>query len=190
MCVCFSRQLHAAHFQMRCLAAAAARQKCLLLPLEHGRMLPLLPLQFFVRRRPSFLSVFSSYKHWRCGLLPFQVIAAEGEQKASRALREASEVISESSSALQLRYLQVLLTYLLTRSLFFFLEATRKKSRRLPSSVVVLVLQRRSSTERFFAPKGKFSESETNLFFLFLFFHRHSTQYRRKRIAPSSFHCL
>ena len=37
----------------------------------------------------------------------FQVIAAEGEQKASRALKEASEVISESSSALQLRYLQV-----------------------------------------------------------------------------------
>ena len=36
-----------------------------------------------------------------------KVIAAEGEQKASRALREASEVISDSSSALQLRYLQV-----------------------------------------------------------------------------------
>merc|ERR1711863_134856 len=37
-----------------------------------------------------------------------EVIAAEGEQKASRALKEASEVISESSSALQLRYLQTL----------------------------------------------------------------------------------
>jgi len=37
-----------------------------------------------------------------------KVIAAEGEQKASRALREASEIISESSSALQLRYLQTL----------------------------------------------------------------------------------
>ena len=36
-----------------------------------------------------------------------KVIAAEGEQKASKALREASEVIAESSSALQLRYLQV-----------------------------------------------------------------------------------
>ncbi len=32
-----------------------------------------------------------------------QVIAAEGEQKASRALREAANVIAESSSALQLR---------------------------------------------------------------------------------------
>ncbi len=35
------------------------------------------------------------------------MIAAEGEQKASRALREASATIAESSSALQLRYLQV-----------------------------------------------------------------------------------
>lgn len=36
-----------------------------------------------------------------------KVIAAEGEQKASRALREASEVIGNSPAALQLRYLQV-----------------------------------------------------------------------------------
>ena len=42
--------------------------------------------------------------HLNCWL---QVIAAEGEQKASRALKEASEVIAQSSSALQLRYLQV-----------------------------------------------------------------------------------
>ena len=33
----------------------------------------------------------------------FQVIAAEGEQKASRALREAAEVIAESPSALQVK---------------------------------------------------------------------------------------
>jgi erythrocyte band 7 integral membrane protein len=38
------------------------------------------------------------------------VIAAEGEQKASRALKEASDIINESSSALQLRYLQTLNT--------------------------------------------------------------------------------
>jgi len=37
-----------------------------------------------------------------------KVIAAEGEQKASRALREAADVISQSPSALQLRYLQTL----------------------------------------------------------------------------------
>ncbi|XP_023326652.1 band 7 protein AGAP004871 [Eurytemora carolleeae] len=39
-----------------------------------------------------------------------KVIAAEGEQKASRALREAADVIAESSAALQLRYLQTLST--------------------------------------------------------------------------------
>ena len=37
-----------------------------------------------------------------------KVIAAEGEQKASQALKEASLIISESPSALQLRYLQTL----------------------------------------------------------------------------------
>ena len=39
-----------------------------------------------------------------------QVIAAEGEQKASAALKAASEIISGSQSALQLRYLQTLNT--------------------------------------------------------------------------------
>jgi erythrocyte band 7 integral membrane protein len=38
------------------------------------------------------------------------VIAAEGEQKASRALKEASDIITESPAALQLRYLQTLQT--------------------------------------------------------------------------------
>jgi len=37
-----------------------------------------------------------------------KVIAAEGEHKASRALRHASEIIAESPAALQLRYLQTL----------------------------------------------------------------------------------
>ncbi|RWS25268.1 erythrocyte band 7 integral membrane protein-like protein [Leptotrombidium deliense] len=37
-----------------------------------------------------------------------KVISAEGEQKASRALKEASDVISDSPSALQLRYMQTL----------------------------------------------------------------------------------
>jgi erythrocyte band 7 integral membrane protein len=37
-----------------------------------------------------------------------KVIAAEGEMKASRSLKEASDVISESPAALQLRYLQTL----------------------------------------------------------------------------------
>jgi len=37
-----------------------------------------------------------------------KVIEAEGEQKASKALKEASDIISDSQSALQLRYLQTL----------------------------------------------------------------------------------
>jgi len=39
-----------------------------------------------------------------------KVIAAEGEQKASRALKEAAEVIAQSPAAIQLRYLQTLNT--------------------------------------------------------------------------------
>ena len=38
----------------------------------------------------------------------FQMIAAEGEHSASRAMKEAADVISDSSAALQLRYLQTL----------------------------------------------------------------------------------
>lgn len=37
-----------------------------------------------------------------------KVIAAEGEHKAAKALKEASDIISESPTALQLRYLQTL----------------------------------------------------------------------------------
>ncbi|KAH3801805.1 band 7 protein AGAP004871-like [Dreissena polymorpha] len=39
-----------------------------------------------------------------------KVIAAEGEQKASRALKEAADVIAQSPAAIQLRYLQTLNT--------------------------------------------------------------------------------
>ena len=39
-----------------------------------------------------------------------KVIAAEGEQKASQALKEAADVINESPFAIQLRYLQTLST--------------------------------------------------------------------------------
>ena len=46
-----------------------------------------------------------------------QVIAAEGEQKASRALKEAAAVINESPSALQV----VLVCFLFFVCLFFIL---------------------------------------------------------------------
>ena len=45
-------------------------------------------------------------------LFIIQVIAAEGEQKASRALREAADVISESPSALQVYKYQFYQKYL------------------------------------------------------------------------------
>lgn len=41
-------------------------------------------------------------------LCVLQIIAAEGEQKASRALKEAADVMMESPAAIQLRYLQTL----------------------------------------------------------------------------------
>ena len=37
-----------------------------------------------------------------------KVIDAEGEEKAARALKEASEILSESPAALQLRFLQTM----------------------------------------------------------------------------------
>jgi len=54
---------------------------------------------YFIRslELKAFNLLFDEY----CFLL--QVIAAEGEQKASRALREAADVISQSPSALQVR---------------------------------------------------------------------------------------
>ena len=70
---------------------------------HNSRMRRQFPLRIGNSASPS-LSLFSPLSSRP---LPFfQVIAAEGEQKASRALKEASEVIAESSSALQLRYLQ------------------------------------------------------------------------------------
>lgn len=52
-----------------------------------------------------------------------KVIAAEGEQKASRALREASEVIGDSPAALQLRYLQASTHSYLCMNILCFTES-------------------------------------------------------------------
>ena len=63
-----------------------------------------------VRRERRFVDC-EAVRHLILGhhvfFLSLQVIAADGEQKAARALKEASETIAESSSAMQLRYLQV-----------------------------------------------------------------------------------
>ena len=45
---------------------------------------------------------------WYLHISVSQVIAAEGEHKASRALKHAADIITESPGALQLRYLQTL----------------------------------------------------------------------------------
>ena len=48
------------------------------------------------------------FTSFRIPRLPFKVIAAQGEMSAARALKEAAEVIANSPTALQLRYLQTL----------------------------------------------------------------------------------
>lgn len=62
---------------------------------------------------------------WLFDPFSIQVIAAEGEQKASRALREASDIIGDSPAALQLRYLQVINLLDL-----YFLDGIERASRR------------------------------------------------------------
>ena len=52
---------------------------------------------------------------WHPTRIVCKVIAADGEQKAASALRDAAEVMSLSSAALQLRYLQVLFIKHFTR---------------------------------------------------------------------------
>jgi hypothetical protein len=63
-----------------------------------------MPLKYF--RNETWFPHFCSGRGQETGLKRFfllQVIAAEGEQKASRALREAADVISQSPSALQVK---------------------------------------------------------------------------------------
>jgi len=65
----------------------------------------------FFRAAFKVVSKFLAWKHFteKC-LTGFQVIAAEGEMTASRSLKEAADVMSETPSAMQLRYLQTLNT--------------------------------------------------------------------------------
>ena len=52
-----------------------------------------------------------------------KVVAAEGEQKASLHLKEAALVLEESTSALQLRYLQVIENKQNSKLFFLFSDA-------------------------------------------------------------------
>jgi hypothetical protein len=74
------------------------------IPLSCSTVTILIPVTVFLSESYLFLSLFT------CLCKTIQVIAAEGEQKASRALKEAADVITESPAAIQLRYLQTLNT--------------------------------------------------------------------------------
>ncbi|KAM7358266.1 band 7 protein AGAP004871-like isoform 1-T1 [Cochliomyia hominivorax] len=94
-----------------------------------------------------------------------KVIAAEGEQKASKALREASEVIGDSPAALQLRYLQTLSTISAEKNstivfplpidlITYFLKTTDEKTQKnaakacaaIAQSTVEAIAQQQQST--------------------------------------------
>ena len=64
-----------------------------------------------------------------------KVIAADGEKRASKALREASNVIEQSPSALQLRYLQVCI-YNIDESILFCLSYHPPPHSKVPHAVV------------------------------------------------------
>jgi erythrocyte band 7 integral membrane protein len=49
-----------------------------------------------------------------------KVIAAQGEQNASQALKDAADIIQSSPAALQLRYLQTLTTISAEKVIFFW----------------------------------------------------------------------
>ena len=67
--------------------------------------------------RNFFKCVLPNLKSWICPCIIYnllyisffqQVLAAEGEQRASRALKEAADIMAQSPAAIQLRYLQTL----------------------------------------------------------------------------------
>ena len=64
-----------------------------------------------------------------------KVIAADGEKRASNALREASRTIDESPSALQLRYLQVRPIF---KTLHTYITSVAKKTWKNHNSDTVL----------------------------------------------------
>ena len=65
-----------------------------------------------------------------------KVVAAEGEQKASLHLKEAALVLEESTSALQLRYLQVTCNVETGKSQVFLLQTLNAISTEQSSTIV------------------------------------------------------
>ena len=74
-----------------------------------------------------------------------KVIAAEGEQKASHALKEAAQVIQESPSALQVCIFISILYQLIQRSYFQFSLREAYSAFNLCSAVYIQLLFRRNS---------------------------------------------
>ena len=83
--------------------------KCLsILPKKKYRATPLYNFKFHDVRVPEQLQRAMAAEAEAAREARAKVIAAEGEHKASRALRHAAEVVADSPAALQLRYLQTL----------------------------------------------------------------------------------
>ena len=101
-----------------------------------------------------------------------KVIAAEGEYKASTALKEAAMVISEAPAALQLRYLQVIRR---TTSLRF-----------LPSSELVSNV---TQVGRVLSCNRLLNRKVYIVWLFFLVWRRLCRPPRRRRIPPSFSHC-
>lgn len=62
----------------------------------------------FESQKNQFLVVLTIFFNFCIREAQAKIISAEGEKNASRALKEAADVISQSPGALQLRYLQTL----------------------------------------------------------------------------------
>ena len=60
--------------------------------------------KYYVAVRTFHVSCYN----FPCSILYLQVISAEGEQRASVAMKEAADIMAQSPEAIQLRYLQTL----------------------------------------------------------------------------------
>ena len=74
-----------------------------------------------------------------------KVIAAEGEQKASKSLAAASNVMAESCAALQLRYLQVNKEE--RRMGIYGIEKLTKKTNKLGHETTIWIIKHKSQDE-------------------------------------------
>ena len=97
-----------------------------------------------------------------------KVIAADGEMRASKALREASNIIDESPSALQLRYLQVYLIFVILHqkcNFIWYRHITKNASLILSLQTLNSIAAEKNSTIIFPVPidfVSQFANSKNN----------------------------